>query len=144
MRERAHATSLYRMSTLCQGLVSSLARDGLFVSFCKYLGSGHCGALEIVLQDMSAGPAGSSWVHLTGSSHRLAILTFTVVYIKAPSGLKPQSQLLLRDLVELVVLAQDVDRAARRGGASLLALAPVVVHLVHLRSCAENVRGRGL
>ena len=72
------------------------------------------------------------------------ILTFTVVYIKAPSGHKPQSQLLLRDLVELVVLAQDVDRAARRGGASLLALAPVVVHLVHLRSCAENVRGRGL
>ena len=45
MRERAHATSLYRMSTLCQGLVSSLAGDGLLFSFCKYLGSGHCGAL---------------------------------------------------------------------------------------------------
>ena len=41
---------------------------------------------------------------------------------------------LLRRLMELVVFAQDVEWAARRGGLRLLALAPKVVHLVHLSS----------
>ena len=41
---------------------------------------------------------------------------------------------LLRRLMELVIFAQDVEWAARRGGLRLLALAPKVVHLVHLSS----------